>query len=79
MTREELLNKEVIKIRDIQEAYQCSYHKASDIVRAIKAYNDRLCIRGVVHQLDYQEYMEAKSKHIKKESLPRLGNNAMTL
>lgn len=77
MTREELLNLEVIKIKDIQEAYKCCYHKAADIVRAIKDFNDRLGIRGVVHQLDYQEYMNAKSR-IKKESSPRLENNAMT-
>lgn len=62
MTREDFINKEVIKIKDIQAAYGCSYTTAANIIRAIKAYNDRLCIRGVVHQLDYQEYMAAKSK-----------------
>lgn len=62
MTREELLNKEVIRIKDIQDCYDCSYHTASNIIRAIKYFNDRLGIRGVVHQLDYREYMEAKSK-----------------
>lgn len=62
MTREELLNKEVIKIKDIQQAYDCSYHTAADIIKAVKTFNDRLGIRGIVHQLDYQEYMNAKSK-----------------
>ena len=62
MTREELLNREVIKISDIQEAYQVCYHKAANIIRAIKHYNDRLNIRGVVHILDYKEYWEARSK-----------------
>lgn len=78
MTREELLNKEVIKVKDIQEAYDCSYNKAAEVIRAIKDFNDRLCIRGVVHQLDYREFMEAKSKAQKKEPMPRLGNNALT-
>ena len=62
MTREELLNKEVIKIKDVQDAYNCCYCTASNLIKAIKSYNDRLGIRGVVHQLDYREYMEAKSK-----------------
>lgn len=62
MTREELLNKEVIKVKDIQEAYGCSYCQATGIIRAIRAYNDRLNIRGAVHVLDYIEYWEAKSK-----------------
>ena len=62
MTREELLNKEVIKIKDICEAYEVSYHTAGNIIRAIKDFNDRLGIRGVVHVLDYKEYWDAKSK-----------------
>lgn len=63
MTREELLSKEVIKVKDIQEAYGCPYNKATQIIRAIKAYNDRLEVRGCVHVLDYIEYWDAKSKN----------------
>lgn len=67
MTREELLNKEVIKISDIQEAYDICYHSAASIIRAIKHYNDRLKIRGIVHILDYKEYWEARSKFEKEK------------
>lgn len=62
MTREELLNKEVIRIKDIEQAYQVSYHTAGNIIRAIKAFNDRLGIKGVVHILDYKEYWDSKTK-----------------
>ena len=62
MTREELLNKEVIKVKDIERAFDCSYDKATEIIRTIKAYNDRLQIKGAIHVLDYMEYWEAKSK-----------------
>lgn len=67
MTREELLSKEVIKIADIQKCYDLCYHKAANIIRAIKHYNDRLNIRGVVHVLDYIEYFNAKSKFEKEK------------
>ena len=68
MTREELLNKEVIKIKDIQEAFSCSYTTASNIIRAIKSNNDRLKIRGVVHILDYIEYWNSSSKEVSNGS-----------
>lgn len=62
MTREELLNKEVIKVKDIMSAFDCNYNKATQIIRAIKAFNDRYKVRGAIHVLDYMEYWEAKSK-----------------
>ena len=67
MTREELLNKEVIKVKDIERAYNVSYDKATEIIRAIKAFNDRLQIRGCVHILDYMDYWNSKSKGGKYE------------
>ena len=63
MTREEFAKKEVIRIADIQETYGVCYHTAGNILRAIKAYSDRLGIRGICHQLDYQDYINAKSKY----------------
>lgn len=68
MTREELLNKEVIKVKDIEDAYNVSYDKATEIIRAIKGFNDRLQIRGCVHILDYIDYWNSKSKGGKYES-----------
>lgn len=62
MTREELLNKEVIRIKDLMEAYNMPYQSCAKIMRAIKDYNDRLQIKGCCHVLDYQEYWNAKSK-----------------
>lgn len=64
ITREELLNKEVIKVKDIEGAYDVSYDKATEIIRAIKAFNDRLQIRGCIHILDYMEYLNSKSKGV---------------
>lgn len=75
MTREDLLNKEVIKVRDIQEAYGVSYHTATGIIRAIKSFNDRLQIRGVVHVLDYIEYWEARSKFEKEKRAVKYNYN----
>jgi hypothetical protein len=62
MTREELLNKEIIRVKDIMSAYDCNYNKATQIIRAIKAFNDRYCVRGCVHVLDYIDYWNSKSK-----------------
>lgn len=67
MTREELLNKEVIKVEDIERAYNVSYDKATEIIRSIRAFNDRLKIRGCVHILDYIDYWNSKSKGGKYE------------
>ncbi len=62
MTREELLNKEIIRIKDLVEAYDMPYQACARIMRAIKDYNDRLNIRGCCHVLDYKEYWEARKR-----------------
>lgn len=64
MTREEILNKEVLKNSDIQALLEVKKTKASEVINAIKHTSNILDIRGIVHIKDYLAYVN-RNQNIK--------------
>ena len=57
MTHTELMDKELIRIADMQAALDVPYDTAAKIIRTIKAYSDLLGISGAVCHQDYVNFM----------------------
>ncbi len=58
LTAKEILEqKETYRNVDIQVLFDVAHTKASEMIRAIKSVSDRTGIKGRVHRLDYQDYL----------------------
>lgn len=57
MTHSELMDKELIRIADMQAALDVPYDTAAKIIRTIKTYSDLLGISGAVCHQDYVNFM----------------------
>jgi hypothetical protein len=58
MTVKEILEqKETYRNADIQVLFDVSHAKASEMIALIKSVSDRTGIKGRVHRLDYQDYL----------------------
>lgn len=57
MTHTELMDKELIRIADMQAALGVPYDTAAKIIRSIKAHSDLLGISGAVCHQDYVNFM----------------------
>ena len=57
MTLQEIMQKEVFNVKDIQVIFNVGQSKAYKIMRAIKSVSDRLEITGRVHRKDYEDYI----------------------
>lgn len=57
MTHSELMDKELIRIADLQAALDVPYDSAARIIRSIKAHSDLLGISGAVCHQDYVNFM----------------------
>lgn len=63
MTVKEILEqKETYRNADIQILFDISHSKASEMIAKIKSVSDRTGIRGRVHRLDYQDYLNRNKK-----------------
>lgn len=56
--------KEVIRAKDIRAEFGVSLSTAYKIIREIKAVSDVLGISGMVHQKDYQAYINRFNKEV---------------
>ena len=52
------MEKEVITIKDLQISLGVSYGTAAKKMREARAVSDRLHISGIIHKLDWQDYLE---------------------
>lgn len=57
MTLQEIMQKEVFNVKDIEVIFNVGQGKAYKIMRAIKSVSDRLEITGRVHRKDYEDYI----------------------
>lgn len=57
MTHTELMNKELIRIKDIQQAFGMSYDAAARFIRTVKAHSDVFGMRGCIAHQDYVNYV----------------------
>ena len=62
MTIQEILEKEVFNIEDIQVIFQCGKSTGYKIIRDIKAISNRVKLSGRVHKKDYEDYINRLSK-----------------
>jgi len=63
LTAKEILEqKETYRNADIQVLFDVARSKASEMIRAIKSVSDRTGIKGRVHRLDYQDYLNRVGK-----------------
>lgn len=65
MTHSELMDKELIRIADMQAALGVPYDAAAKIIRTIKAYSDLLGISGAVCHQDYVNFMSRTQEVVK--------------
>lgn len=65
MTHSELMDKELIRIADMQAALDVPYDTAAKIIRTIKAYIDLLGISGAVCHQDYVNFMSRTQEVVK--------------
>lgn len=61
MTHSELMDKELIRIADMQAALDVPYDTAAKIIRTIKTYSDLLGISGAVCHQDYVNFMNREA------------------
>lgn len=61
MTHSELMEKELIRIADMQAALDVPYDTAAKIIRTIKTYSDLLGISGAVCHQDYVNFMNREA------------------
>ena len=61
MTHTELMDKELIRIADMQAALDVPYDTAAKIIRTIKTYSDLLGISGAVCRQDYVNFMNREA------------------
>lgn len=53
---------EVIKVKDMQEILGgVSYGLACKRIREVKSVSDRLGIKGVIHRLDWEDYLKIQA------------------
>lgn len=70
MSVQEVLQKEVFNVKDIETLCQCKKAVAYKIIRQIKTVSDRLGLTGKVHKKDYEDYINRTGN--KKEPLRNL-------
>lgn len=58
--------REVIKVKDMMEMLGMSYKTATKVIRQVKSVSDRLQISGVIHKLDWIDYLVWRGNHGKK-------------
>ena len=56
------MRKEIISIKDMQEMLGLSYATASKKIREVKAFSDVLGISGIIHEKDWQAYLDRFNK-----------------
>ena len=61
-TLQEVLQKEVFTVRDIEVIFSVKQNVAYRIIRNIKAVSDRLELSGRVHRRDYEDYLSRNEK-----------------
>ena len=55
--------KEIINPQDMMAILgQCSYSQACKKIREVKSISDRLGIRGCIHRLDWEDYLNRFNK-----------------
>lgn len=63
MTAQEILEKkEVLKVQDIMQIFDCGQGLAYKIIKAIKSVSDRLELGGRIHKNDYFDYINRVNK-----------------
>lgn len=65
MTHTELMDKELIRIADMQAALGVTYDRAAKVIRSIKDYSDLLGIAGAVCHQDYVAFMSRTQEVVK--------------
>lgn len=55
-TREEIFQKEVLTIKDLEFLLDIDYNSSAKLIRQIKFKHDRLGIQGKLHVEDYFDY-----------------------
>lgn len=69
------MDKEVITIKDLQKSLGVCYGIAAKKMREARAISDRLHISGILHKLDWQDYLDFCKK---KEDSARLPNKSLS-
>lgn len=64
MSTQEVLEKEVFTVKDIEVLFQVKQNVAYRIIKQIKSVSDRLQLSGRVHKKDYEDYI---NRPLKKE------------
>lgn len=57
----EVVQSEIINVKDMMQLLGgASYSTACRVIRQVKHKSDRLGIRGIIHRLDWEEYLSTK-------------------
>lgn len=63
------MQSEIISVKDMMELLGgASYSTACRVIRQVKYKSDRLGIRGIIHRLDWEEYLSTKKDNTDENS-----------
>lgn len=63
------MQSEIISVKDMMQLLGgASYSTACRVIRQVKHKSDRLGIRGIIHRLDWEEYLSTKKDNTDENS-----------
>ena len=63
------MQSEIISVKDMMQLLGgASYSTACRVIRQVKHKSDRLGIRGIIHRLDWEEYLAIKKDNTEENS-----------
>lgn len=57
ITLQEVLQKELLGVSDIQVIFNCGKSRAYKVIREIKTVSDAFHLKGKIHRRDYENYL----------------------